>query len=344
MKHYVVTTRRVSKTDNRYSKNIDRCASFMRCGKYTEGDGVLQQPYFFESGNEDSDYENGTSIAALQPGQGTRELFDQLFAELEQSGKGLLLFLFGIDNPIAKELEHVELLHNAYVKNSPDIGRILMITWPSQGFAGFEYRKELKQDVQLTGKALAVFLLKLSAYITTRRTAGRYVPKLFFMPQSMGHRIVNVMLEHLEQNNQLEQLRHLFDGTILMSPDMPNYALQTNGNPLPYKHITQLSKQLCLVFSKQDPILGMAKWFDSDHSTAFRSLGKMGLVFPVDGVTQLEVEQVNDPQKKRYGKNPEHRYYEFHCGAIEEINKLLVSGQPDTKIVIDWNRNSYPNC
>ncbi|HET7003414.1 MAG TPA: alpha/beta hydrolase [Puia sp.] len=341
LKHYVATTRpvklvKVSGQPDQYwyehdeNNSADVATSYFRCGQYVDNSGEVEPPFFFNPRNEDVDYiisPGGITPAQLKSNGGSKEMFDMLFNELEQGKKDLLLFMFGYHNPLTKEFDHVHRIHENFIEHgNTNIGRLLMLTWPSQGFG--EYNKELggnhgepvkngidiNSDVAVTGKLLAIFLSKLRNYMTNRYAtmpAGRYQPKLHFIVQSMANQIWNITLEHLINNNIKSALNGMFEKLMLTSPDIQDNIFQESSA---YKQSTDLANNAFVVYSKQDTILQAADVFHhiSEHS-------RLGLIGPQPlssiplNTNLLEVTQGH---RSFSPIDYNHRYFEYHPAVI----------------------------
>lgn len=349
LKHFVVTTREVIKYGEIWEYNNehpDESMRYMRYGRFSDdGDSAtFIDPAGTTGESEDKHYKfmpKELSEDKLKTGYASRLFFDELFGELETSGKGLLIFLHGISVKEKKEHQHVHLLHHAYVENSSNLERILMITWPSQGFAATQYPVEKKEDCLRTGRALALFFLKLATEIQYRKDNNLYVPEIYFMPQSMGHRVVNQMMNFLKYQKAAiyDRVRMLFKMIILMSPDMPSRSLrQKTANKFDYKYITELAHHTCIFYSKQDWVLKQGEQLNNEEL-----LGYTGPKEHPPEICSYNIKQINTPQMALDLKRTRaHRYFQYHHKVISEINELFAGKIPEglIELEINWKNNS----
>lgn len=380
-KHYVVTTREVKKSDNptdiffykSESNNPENAQRFMRAGRYLYSKSLRPDqsintinPLFYnhlENGyDEDDDFEYKGSTntiiapAAIEPRAGTLELFTDIFNELEKTGKALLIFMYGFANKIKKEREHVELLDHAYVQPNTAIGSLLVVSWPSQGkfdfdewainkwkLAKYEYKNE-EADTEITGYNLAVLFLKLASFIERRKQQGLFVPPIHFMPQSMGHRIVENMMKTFAAQPEavFKKVHMLFEKLILMSPDMADYALDPSKTKYSYKNVHLLAKKTFVVFSIDDPILPFAKKFNGNE---YNIMGVSGPIHKPDHITALSFPQFGNAVIFDQVKTARHRYFEFHKKAIFVFNQLFAGydqGYPDGFVItLNWSEQNW---
>jgi DNA-binding Lrp family transcriptional regulator len=355
------------KAENNYST---QGAKYMRFGHYlhhkaTKADKTIDvtDAIFYNHNykhNEDNDFSycmDATSVfpeEVTKPGSGSEAMFNAIFNELEKTGKALLVFMYGFSNMTKKELSHVELIDKAYLKSNSAVGSLLVISWPSQAFVDwenlndaiipakkwklikYEYLEELHTDVKTTGYSLALLLLKLASFVETRKAKRLFVPKIHFMPQSMGNRIVNCMMEKLAvQPEQLSnRVNKLFDKLILMSPDMHEDGLDP-ANGWPYRNVHLLANQTFLISSKNDPVLPrVAKIHDC------KILGITGASKKPDFIRSIEFHQYGNVIFYKSLQTQRHRFFEFHEDAIHHFNMILaghVTNYPDKTILhIDW--------
>jgi esterase/lipase superfamily enzyme len=344
LKHYVVTTRKVKIIDDIWKydpDHPDESVRYMRYGRYSEdGDSaVFINPIDAEGNNEDHHYKFSVkelSEDKLEAGYASRLFFDQLFGELEISGKGLLIFLHGISVKEKKEHQHVRLLHDKYINDSPSLGRLLMVTWPSQGFSVTQYPEEKKVDSLRTGKALGLFFLKLATEIQRRKANHLFVPDIYFMPQSMGHRVVNQMMNLLKYQKEeiYDRVKSLFEKIILMSPDMPARSLrQAISNKYDYKYIHELAKNTCIFYTKEDWVLKKAEQLHDEEV-----LGYTGPKEHPSFIISYRINQINAPKLMVDLKRTKaHRYFQYHSLVIDEINKLFAGEKPSEDIFLEIN-------
>ena len=355
-KHYVVTTRQVIalggnpplfnyKYEKQYTSS-DYAESFLRFGRYQVKENIKKETVFYDplffnntvnNQDEDDHFEGLTDktlidISRTESGAGSELFFNTLFDELDTSKKDLLIFLFGFHNSVRKELKHMNLLHKRFCTETSPIGSILMISWPSQGLTG--YNEEMNTDVDNTGRALAIFFLKLSVIIEKRRQKNQFIPRINFMPQSMGHRIVNSMMNLLMKQNQsmYSKVRGLFNRLILMSPDIEANELSIDSTGS-YKHVPELGNITYVFYSTEDPILKMN----------FKNK-RMGLIGPTavpNNIRVCRVIQYGQPPLFELGQTKRHRFFEFDLGFIELLQKIF-SGRDDEygdnfSFKIKWN-------
>ncbi|MCU0432124.1 MAG: alpha/beta hydrolase [Bacteroidia bacterium] len=379
-KHYVITTRQVKKSDGppvsftykSDKNNAEYAQAFMRAGQYVSRKSirkdqsiVVLEPQFFNhisaNRDEDDDFEYHGSItsvipqSATEPGAGTTELFNHIFDELEQSGKALLIFMYGYANKVNKELNHVELLDHAYVQPNTAIGSVLIVSWPSQGLLDFEpgnmkkwnaakneYFDEMNTDVKVTGYNLAVLFLKLAAFVEKRKQENRFVPPMHFMPQSMGHRIVDVMMKVFAAQPQgtFQRVHKLFHKLILMSPDIHENALDPANTASIYKNVQLLAQKTFVVYSIDDPVLPVSKQFNG-----YNILGISGPKGKPDDIISIGFNQTGQPAIQDQPKTPKHRFFQYHKKAIFVFNQILAGYEkhyPDkTTVQLDWNKPNW---
>jgi hypothetical protein len=359
-KHFVITTRQVVASNEntntfnyKYEKQFtssDHAESFLRFGRYQVKQNINKEilfydPLFFNhvinNKDEDIHFQGLTNDKLIdenriETGAGSEQFFDALFDELNTSKKDLLIFLFGFHNKIKKELRHMDLLHKTYCTHTSPIGSVLMISWPSQGLIG--YAEEMGSDIETTGRALSVFFLKLSNAIEKRRLQKQYIPRINFMPQSMGHRIVESMMTLLKKQNDsiYSKVNELFHRLILMSPDIEDHAL-SNKSEGSYKFISELGKRTYLFYSNQDPILKM----NLKHVKNKKRLGLTGPTGDINNIRVCNVIQYGQPPVFDLGDNQRHRFFEFDLGFVEFLQKIF-SGQDEElensfNYIVKWN-------
>jgi esterase/lipase superfamily enzyme len=359
-KHYVITTRQVIELEGssgvynyKYEKqytSADSAESFLRFGRYQARENIKKEtvfhdPYFFDhivnNKDEDEDFEGLTDSSIIgerhiEVGAGSEQFFNTLFNELDASRKDLLIFLFGFHNSIKKEMKHMRLLNKEFCTNDSSVGSILMISWPSQGLVG--YSEEMNTDIDNTGSALAIFFLKLATAIEQRRSKNQYIPRINFMPQSMGHRIVSSMMTILKHQNQniYSKVTGIFHRLILMSPDIEHTALSANSD-MSYKHVPELGQRTYVFFSRQDPILKM----NLKHVKHKLRLGLNGPSSNLPNVSVCNVIQQGQPPVFDLDETQRHRFFEFDSGCINLLKKIF-SGRDDEferefNLIIKWN-------
>lgn len=355
LRHYVATTRRVGMTDtgeyfyeHESNNPADTANPYFRCGQYVDDDGIPENPWFCHPGNEDYDYviKDGTPTdEQLTAGEGSAEMFNMLLSELEHAGKDMLIFIFGYHNPFGKERDHLNRLHTKYVSPpESNIGRILMLTWPSQGFG--EYNKELgyfqklvsksgdqiNSDVAVTGKALAVFLCKLKKFMDARYTANPHLhrPKLNIIVQSMANHVWLRMMEKLTAWNKTALLKSMMSNLMLTSPDIRSDIFQQSEL---YKRSTDLAERAYIIYSLQDRILRIATVV---HGVPGAS--RLGLTGPDGGLTHLpgntHLINVNQSMKKLKPVDFNHRYFEYNNAVIDIYNSIFLGNFPGRAISI----------
>src|ERR1043165_8901853 len=289
VRHYVATNRivdlvKIQGQPDQYwyrfdgNSDADKALPFMRCGRYTDDSGKIAAPTFFAPGTEDNDY-TGIPVNA-KPSGSSLEMFNTLFSELEELKKDLLIFNFGYENRKEKEYGQLKYLHEKFIspQGSP-LGRVLMITWPSQGFGGYDkeigkdgfikrslYKlfsaklpertdEQINNDVKITGDTLAVFLLKLSDFVKERyknAAPGTYRPKIHFIAQSMANAIMIRCLTRINELGMQKQVEGLFFRLMLTAPDVPDSVFETETG---FATGMSVAEKVYVVCSGQDVIL-----------------------------------------------------------------------------------------
>lgn len=371
-RHYVITTRPVHKVtvnglpdqywyEHDVNTSADTANPFMRCGIYTDRQGVADKPSFFAPGNEDADYTTG-GANPFKPQGSSLELFTLLFAELELQKKDLLLFMFGFENNLKGELDHLEILHKEYVaKDKSTIGRILMLTWPSQGL--LKYNEEIRRegnfskwwkklfgnsfsvdehlsDAAVTGRAFAVWMLKLQQFMQQRYAqapAGTYRPRISVITQSMANHVLKYTSAEITRLQQTAAAKGLFDNLILTSPDIRNTIFENDAD---YRNAAAFGKNTWLVYSPQDPVLqkGDALYPYRDPVTGNKQprLGKTGpqstTGLPAN-LYPVHIEQLNvgmNPFTDRF-----HRYFQKNEKVVAFYNQIFSNTAPKEKQQLD---------
>ncbi|HXC04501.1 MAG TPA: alpha/beta hydrolase [Bacteroidia bacterium] len=358
VKHYVITTRPVQLVqvpdvpDQYWYESDENTASesavaYFRCGQYTDNNGTAGAPFFYDPQGEDADYPATPApigASQQQPKGGSLEMLTNLFTELDGEGKELLIFMFGYNNGLEKEYSHIMNIHNNYINSDTNIGRLLMITWPSQCFGEYNQKlgivgtlgklidkitgkeipsktpEQINCDAGITGDALSVFLLKLNTFVANRYATGTR-PKIHFIVQSMANHILDqcfLNLCSLHLNNQVD---NLMDNLMLTSPDIRNDVFQQGPG---YRQSTAMAKKAFVVFSRQDPILKLA---DAVHPIP--GAARLGLTGPStgtvlpDNTTTLEVVQTDfRPLPVDFN----HRYFEYNPEVIQEYAAVFKGG------------------
>lgn len=364
-RHYVITTRPVHKVtvenlpdqfwyEHDTNTPADVATPFVRCGIYTDRQGQADKPAFFAPGSEDADYTIG-GADPFKPQGGSLEQFNLLFNELEQMQKNLLIFMYGFENNIKGELEHLELLHKDYIeKEGSSAGRVLMITWPSQGL--LKYNEEIRRsgkigaflkklfgnssrpdenlsDAAVTGRAMAVWILKLLQFAEDRYSnpePGRFRPRISCIVQSMANHVIRFTAAELKRLQKLETVAGIFDDLILTSPDIRDTIFENDND---YRNASVLGKNTWLVYSPQDPVLKKGDWLypyiDPVSGKKQPRLGRNGPA-SVAGLPpnlfKVEVQQqhiINNPLS-----DFNHRYFEFNDKVIGFYNSIANGSVP----------------
>lgn len=314
-KHYVITCRSVKKEAGKEDRTDDlvyanytppvseRAVYELHFGRYSEGETdekLIQPPHFFPPGDEDRDYSAAANWPArFEPREGSRQILAMLFDELETINKDLLIFIHGFDNNTQKEMQHLELLHNAYAKpGGSAIGRIMMLTWPSKGkfaynaqgagptlfeiiFGGAKQKLDIvndKSDFAVAGDVFSVFLIKLRNFLS-ERYEDRERPGIHLVVQSMANQVLARAAWQIENLNKNGELQKLFRSIVLTSPDVPQDFLETFS---PYKNTLGWAEQCWITYSKEDNTLKMSAKTDGDPKQS--RLGRNG---PLNGTTGL---------------------------------------------------------
>jgi hypothetical protein len=354
-KHYVVTCRSVRKVsvegladqywyEHDNNPEADVAVPYMHCGKYVEADGKADRPFFYSPGGETEDYPPvGNSPAAEQLicHGGSHEMLTELFTELENEKKDLLVFMFGYHNPFVKEFKHIELLHEKYVAPEGSvIGRILMVTWPSQGFG--EYNQEIEHlsflksiwkkitgkansvkskinsDAVIAGHAQAIFLLKLQSFISGRyKNSTGFRPEMHYIVQSMANHVLEKTGAALNRMNRLAQAKNIFKNLLLTSPDIRSDIFEKSPD---YVAATTIGETAVVVYSPDDPILKLGK---IAHPTGPSRLG-------LDGPEKMENIPANtkllEVRQEKITLPPSdisHRYFEYNNIVINRYNDIF---------------------
>lgn len=356
LRHCVATTRqvdvvRVPGVQDQFwyrhdgNSSADIATPYFSCGQYIDNNGEPDKPYFFDFRPEVDDY-RAITPGALPPAHGgSQTMFSNMFYELERERKDLLIFMFGYHNPFVKEFNHVKHLHRHYIEDgNANLGRLLMLTWPSQGFG--QYRRELgsiyfggkneagiETDVAITGRALAVFLLKMYHFMHQRYAhapAGTYVPKLNFIVQSMANHVWGYAAAALADQGHGHTLNGFFSNLMLTSPDIRNDIFQYR--PV-YAHATSFARRAFLVFSKQDFILKLSDRFHSIPGTS-----RLGLAGPISDYYVPGNTHIAEVHQHRIGFKPidyNHRYFEYNREVRDLYAGAFTGGRFDRRFIIN---------
>lgn len=364
IRHYIATTRQLrlihpADQDIQFiynhegSMNADTATHYFSCGKYAIDDWDTGKASFHDPQHEAGDYLPGASEEAYSSHHGSLALFTELFDALEKEKKDLLIFMFGFDNKLLKESGHLGHLHKSYIaEGNANLGRILMLTWPSQGKVGYNaergypegadnYDDTRKSDVITTGRALAVFLLKLKNFMDTRYAntePGIYRPKMHIIIQSMANCIWDIMARALIRANRLDSLRELFHTLMLTSPDIRNDIFQVSPA---YAQATSLAKRAFVVYSKEDNILGLSDFLHHEAATSpLGSLGPANKDFVPANTHMVEVTQpkewivvtavkslIGKLRKKKRPIDIIHRYFEYNK-EVRDLYTDAFTGKP----------------
>ncbi|MFL5764190.1 MAG: alpha/beta hydrolase [Bacteroidia bacterium] len=355
VRHYVASNRlidpvKVSGQPDQYwyrfdgNSDADKATVFMRCGRYVDNNGRIAAPSFFSGGDEDKDYDlSSFSSAVLKAKASSAELFSTLFAELEKERKDLLIYNFGYENRKSREYEQLKDLHEKYIlPQSSPLGRILMITWPSQGFGEYDdeigkdnffkrtfYKlistklpertpEQINNDVKVTGDALAVFLLKLSDFVKGRYTtaaSGIYKPRINFIAQSMANAIFIRCMNRLQELGMQNEVGGLFSRLMLTAPDIPDNVFETEPA---YSEGMKIAEKVYVVCSGQDNILKASDVFHNIAGTK-----RLGISGPRDlskvpsNVFKMDIHQ---SRISFIPKDYNHRYFVYNQ---EVVNRYL---------------------
>jgi len=364
-RHYVITTRPVDlvQSDNvqdQYWYRSDENSSaenalpYFRCGQYADMNGVVAAPSFFNPDGEDSDYPANPAPpdpATLQPRGGSLQMLTSLFEELDSQKKDLLLFMFGYNNGLVKEYDHIANIQTNYINNPAcNFGRLLMITWPSQCFGEYteklgnpglitnlidkisgknpmgKSQEQISSDVGITGNALSVFLLKMNNFIKARYASGN-APKIHFIVQSMANHILDQTFNTLQTFNSTEQVHGLMDNLMLTSPDIRNDIFTLNSG---YSNATGLARKAFVVYSPQDPILKLA---DTVHP--INGASRLGLTGPSTGTllpSNTNTIEVNQTNFKVIPADFNHRYFEYNAAVISRYAAIFQGKEDATPV------------
>lgn len=366
LRHYVVTNRLVKEVKVEKQKDqfwyhfdenhiSDTATAHMRCGRYVDRQGTVDSPWFFAPEGEDDDYKfpgDKPGDDHVKPKGGSKAMFDTLFDELERMNKDLLVFNFGYENRQEKEYGHLTHLHKKYISvPGGKLGRVLMITWPSQGFG--EYNKELgrqgllkkwwnslfgpkqpetdgkklRNDVQITGEALAIFLLKLNNYRKERyknAAASVYRPKMHFIVQSMANSILEHCFTKLDAYGRHAEVTEMFSRLMLTSPDVRYDLMEISPA---YNKATSLATKTYVVCSEQDLVLKVADIFHNIPGTKRMGLsGPMNMSKVPPNVHKLLVKQ------SKSSLSPidfNHRYFEYNDAVVNRYLHIFNDGHTE---------------
>lgn len=282
--HHVISSRPLKSVSRGYTykrpliateKNGDAANEFLSFGRYTVED-ELKAPFFVHNGNhpESRDYYFRPD-GFHQPGEESSSFLREMFAGLKAEGEDLLyIYLFGFGNNVHSEIhKQLKPLHKHYYKNkdwgSP-VGRILLLSWPSQGKA--EYKHGEEKDVEKMGIMLASLMVKLFNYMQADpdQLFENWSPKLVFHAQSMGNRILQKMmleLEALEQNGVISenQFNGFFHRLVMTGADLDEDTMYIEQDT-PKNGIHALAKRVILFHNKDDKALWISRnIFGSGH-------------------------------------------------------------------------------
>jgi hypothetical protein len=370
VKHYVASNRlidlvKVNGQPDQYwyrfdgNSDADVACAFMRCGRYVDDNGTIAAPFFYPPGAEDADYTAAAFTVGGNKAKGSSaEMLETLFAELEAERKDLLIFNFGYENRKEKEYNQLRYLHDKYISapGSP-LGRVLMITWPSQGFGQYDAekgndgflkrsllklfsaklpertREQISNDVKVTGDALAIFLLKLSGFMKERyknATAATYRPRIHFIAQSMANAILVRCLVRLNELGMQEEVKGLFSRLMLTAPDIPDTVFETEPA---YAGGMSIAEEVHVVCSRQDNILKMSDVF---HNVA--GTHRLGIAGPKDmSKVPANVHKMDIHQSRItfIPKDFNHRYFVYNQQAVDRYLHVFRNSAAEQEVLVN---------
>lgn len=289
IEHYVFSSRKVTTANGKRTYLTDGPANnngkdgalpYFHIGKYTLKNMQIELPTFLteDDHKESKDFYEYPDNFFL-PKEHTSQVFHEIFSSLKESDKILYIYIHGFGNDENKEMNKQVLpMTERYYPhsgnlNSP-VGKMLFITWPSQGF--IEYKHGEKDDVSKMGIMLNVLMLKLFYFVNdkTNPLFENWKPKIVFHAQSMGCKILQTSIHRLNdliRANVIKQNRldNFFHRIVMTGADLDVDTL----NDLPDEEgeeIHQLTKRLILFSNKTD----FALWISRFVFSSGRRLGR----------------------------------------------------------------------
>ena len=253
------------------------------------------------------------------------ELFNTLHKKAKpgkQQRQDILFFIHGYKNDLEVALRTVHELYRQYVvpKESP-IEHIVMFTWPARKNL-LMYRDDAR-DAVLSGYALARAYQKLRSFfhVLVREERPFCEANIHLMCHSMGNRVLESMLEHLQQSNQ--RVNNLFAEGLLVGADVDYDTLEA---PKPLNAVIDLCARVHIYYHQQDRALLISE----TTKNAFNRLGLWGaknsIALP-DDVYQCDVTDIEDEDDGIFDDIKEkvvhHWYYINSTAVIADIHSVL---------------------
>jgi len=276
--HHVVSSRPLEKDGDlfRYKRSLipitpgmDNAYEYLNFGHYKIKKNDIDPPVFYRNGDtKESRHFSKHEEDFHLPGEESEAWFTEIFTELKKKReKFLYIYLFGFGNTVNREMKkQLSPLHSHYFLDdwgleSP-VGKILMISWPSQG--KLQYKKGELRDVEVMGKSVAVLFLKLYHFINDKNNPlfSDWNPKIVMHSQSMGCRIIKQAvrtLNDLENAGKIKAdiLNSFFHRLILTGADLDEDELSYSNVDDDY-FIHQLAERVILFHNKNDFALWMS--------------------------------------------------------------------------------------
>lgn len=288
IEHYVLSTRIVGKLENKVTylekkdvgrRKADIALDHFNLGKYSinvSPDGSKRE-HFKADHPEFVTYNDSEELmdfrkypdCNFKPDKELSAVLQEIFESLKPEDKILYIYLHGFGNDADKELNKqvipmTECFHPHSHNNYSNIGKMIFLTWPSQGF--LQYKHGEKEDVSKMGTLAAVFFLKLRNFVKNKNNPlfSNWEPKIVFHAQSMGNKILLHAVNRINflqgagliKNNILDGFFHRI---VMTGADIDLDALDdepdNNG-----EEIHQWTKRVILFYNKKDRALWISRF------------------------------------------------------------------------------------
>lgn len=328
-RHYIVTNRPLKPFGTMFtyrSNGKDDATKEIRCGyfDYTEFAYDINQSakktklpppeisthLFFPDEGENKHYDDGVVYDVSYEPLGSFRMLNDLAGRLSPERPQLLVFIHGYNNKDGKYATHIRQMHEVYYRPAGSkVGAILFVYWASEGIT--DYKKEYHEEAPMTGRSLAVFLLKMQAFF--KAWPGTQ-PQVSMIVQSMGNVVLLHLLRFLHTHhtggkNCLEMLdsycRHIF----MTAPDLDSDAFREGSPQNDIRKVSKLARKVHILYHENDSVALL--------SSMQNKKDRMSLYGPDPGTCPDGISLYCYDEKDRIGDL--HRYFEYFPQAVLDI-------------------------